>query len=133
MKTPFPSAHESTVDTYVTGPTPPESSRAQAALVSDERVMDAFAASAKAERPRQNQRRREESRRSAGEVLLPLDVRQEPCSSNEQGRPSGEVVQRADEETGYGRRQVRIGLWPRETVGGGQMGLRPRGRMGLRP
>ena len=102
------------VDTYVTGPTPPESSRAQAALVSDERVMDAFAASAKAEQRRQNQRRREESRRSAGEVLLPLDVRQEPCSSNEQGRPSDEAVQRADEEAGYGRRQVRIGLWPRD-------------------
>ena len=63
------------VDTYVTGPTPPESSRAQAALVSNERVMDAFAASAKAERRRQkirrkNHQRREESRRRAGEVLL---------------------------------------------------------------
>ena len=50
----------------------------------------AFAASAKAERRRQktrrkNHRQREESRRSAGEVLLSLNVRQEPCSSSDQG------------------------------------------------
>ena len=50
---------------------PPEANRAQAELVAEERVVDAFAASAKAERRRQktqrkNHRRREESRRSAG-------------------------------------------------------------------
>ena len=63
----------------------------------------AFAASAKAKRRRQktrrkNHRRREESRRSAREVLLSLDVRQELCSSNEQGErvPLVKRGQRAD-------------------------------------
>ena len=58
-------------DTNVTAPTPPEPSRAQAALVSDERVVDAFAANAKAELHQQKNRRknhwhREDSWRSAG-------------------------------------------------------------------
>ena len=49
---------------------PPEANRAQAELVAEERVVDAFAASAKAERRQQrtrrrNLRRREESRRSS--------------------------------------------------------------------
>ena len=81
--------------------------------------MNAFAASAKAERRRQktrrkNHRRREESRRSAGEVLLSLDVRQVSCSSNDQGdasiRRSGSSKQMRRQGTvadGHG-----LGYWP---------------------
>ena len=79
--------------------------------------MGAFAASAKAERRwqktrRKNHRRREESRLSAREVLLSLDVRQELCSSNEQGERVHLVKrgQWADGEARYGRRRARIGL-----------------------
>ena len=63
---PAPSA-----DTEGNAPAPPAVNRAPVELVPEERVVDAFAAGAKAERRRlktrrKNQRRREESRRNAG-------------------------------------------------------------------